>query len=148
MRRASRARIVAAVAILTAAWAPPRLALAESHSARSHYYTVEALRPSPRLPTDKGPDAASFSVVFYGTRPSPQFAETALRSEMEVFARLYRPNHNVLGIAWYSANGNELNEEKLKLPNGPDALLFEPSTGKIRGYDLMQELKKSGLGKR
>lgn len=118
------------------------VASAATPSPTTHFYFSEFKRPT------RGSETTATVDVAFFVRPRTATAEGILRAEMTTALKFAQPTFDILGNAWFSPTGDEAEEEVVKLTGAADALLYERSTGKIRAYKLLDELRKGGLNKK
>lgn len=70
------------------------------------------------------------NVIFF-IKSTPQQAEEILRAEMQFIIKNLKPKFDVLGTAWYSPTGDEVDEEMIILSNGKKHLVYSIKTKSI-----------------
>lgn len=69
----------------------------------------------------------SLNVIFQ-SRPNAQLAEQVVRDAINMMIKHFPPSVEILGIAWFSKDGIEGNEEIISFPNGKSSIVYNPKT--------------------
>jgi len=96
--------------------------MAADYSSRTHYYTVEYLKPN------AGIGDISIINITVSRQITASEAERLLKEEIQRATTLFPPKGDLMAYAWLEANPAVGSEEMIKLPDGSNFLIYSPKT--------------------
>ena len=118
-------------------------ASAGDYSAKTHFYTVEYLKPS------AGTGDISVLNIIFNRRLDAQTAERVLREELQRAVTLFPPKGDVMAYAWTETDPTPGSEVMISLPDSSKFLIYSPKTKQTqteKQYDISRQ-KPAQAGK-
>ena len=115
-------KMILTVIVFALILASPSIPASSASSAKNLVFVIEFTKPIASV--------QNLNVIFR-TRPTPQIAEQVVRDSISLAIKYFPPTVEVMGVAWYSSDGVEYNEEKLNFANGKSFLVYNPKTKAI-----------------